>query len=99
MLSNTKFNQTAKMPKKIQEIEKKLDKYREEKTRHELFALEERKQEIDQYRRAVQNNRDYEMNKLRRLHETTKEQERKVYDVWMKTEHIKNNRIEVDREF
>lgn len=34
MLSNTKFNQTAKLPKKIQDIERKLDKYREEKTRH-----------------------------------------------------------------
>ena len=34
------FNQTSKMPKKIQDIEKKLDKYREQKTRHELVALE-----------------------------------------------------------
>lgn len=67
--SATFFNQTSKMPKKIQDIEKKLDKFREEKTRHELVALEERKQEIEQYRRVVMNNRDFEISKIRRIHE------------------------------
>jgi hypothetical protein len=43
ILSTSKFSQTAKLPKKIQEIEQKLEKYKEMKTKHELLALEDRK--------------------------------------------------------
>lgn len=43
ILFSSKMNQTAKLPKKIQEIEHKLEKYREIKTKHELIALEDRK--------------------------------------------------------
>ena len=38
----------------------------------------------------------YELNKTRTNHEFTKEHERKVYDVWMKTEQIKKARMEKD---
>ena len=43
------------------------------------------------------NNRDYEVNKIRNLQVLGKEKERKVYDVWAKTEQIKHHRIKVDR--
>ena len=33
-MKTTFLNQTSKLPKKIQDIEKKLDKFREEKTKH-----------------------------------------------------------------
>lgn len=44
----------------------------------------------------MEEHRLFEMNKIRTNHEFMKEHERKVYDVWMKTEQIKKTRIEKD---
>jgi hypothetical protein len=44
--SRSQFSSTMNMPKKIVDIETKLQKYRDEKVKHELMALEERKKEV-----------------------------------------------------
>lgn len=44
----------------------------------------------------IEEQRVFEINKVRANHEFRKEQERKVYDVWMKTEQVKMARVEKD---
>jgi hypothetical protein len=90
------MNQTTKFPKKIMEIEGKLEKYREIKVKHEIMALEDRKREIEENRRLVEEHRLFELSKVRANHEFMKEHERKVFDVWMKTEQTKQSRVDKD---
>ena len=47
----------------------------------------------------IQNHREYEISKIRQMHENGKEKERKVYDIWAKTEKTKHDRIEKDNAF
>ena len=44
----------------------------------------------------IDQHRLFEINKVRNNHEFTKEQQRKVFDIWMKTEAIKKARVEKD---
>lgn len=60
------------------------------------MALDDRKKEIEENRRLVDEHRLFELNKVRANHEFMREHERKVYDVWMKTEQIKMTRMEKD---
>jgi hypothetical protein len=60
------------------------------------MALEDRKRELEDNRRLIDEHRIYEINKVRTNHEFIKEHERKVYDVCMKTEQIKLARVEKD---
>ena len=62
---NSTFEDTAK---KILEIEQKLEKYRQIKTKHELIALEDRKREIEENRRLVDEHRLFSVNKIRTNH-------------------------------
>lgn len=87
------------LPKKIQDIELKLQKYRDEKVKHELLALEERKKEMLENERAVFELRQHQRSQLRSNQEFVKTMDAKIYSDWMQAEKTKEDRQTRERTF
>lgn len=87
------------LPKKIQDIEQKLQKFRDEKVKHELMALEERKKELLDNERAVFELRQHQRSQLRNNQEFVKTMDAKIHAQWMYTEKVRQDRLDRESTF
>ncbi|KRX04379.1 Calponin homology domain [Pseudocohnilembus persalinus] len=95
--SNT-FTKTQ-LPRKILEIEEKLEKFREEKIKHEIIAKQQFEQDQILDWELKQEFRQQELEKLRANKTYMKDVEQRIYQNWQKTEMDKKARQDKEKQF